>query len=171
MKLSRLSQHFTKIYSDKACKNATFFQSLWDNFKKRKTVGTMFSNLSQKNYNRLFVSYSLSLMIARKNKPHTIGEDLILPSVKQVLDTVLHHKTSFAVIKFIPLSNNTVQRRVDEMATNIEDKLCTIISNTEFSLQLDESTLPGNEELLSCFPDNKTYPIIKPSRIFEMTLI
>ena len=105
----------------------------------------MFLNLSQKSNNRLLVSYSLSLMIARKSKPHTIGEDLILPSVKQVLDTVLHHKTSFAVIKSIPLSNNTVQRRVDEMDTNVEDKQCTIITNTEFSLQLDESTLPGNE--------------------------
>ena len=33
-------------------------------------------------------------------------------------------------------------------ATDIEDNLCSIIRNTEFSLQLDESTLPGNESLL-----------------------
>ena len=87
-------------------------------------------------------------MLARKGKPHTIGEELILPSVKEVLDTVLHHKASSTVIKSIPLSNKTVQRRVDEMATYVEDSLCSIIRNTEFSLQLDESTLPGNESLL-----------------------
>ena len=87
-------------------------------------------------------------MVARKGKPHTIGEELILPSVKEVLDTVLHHKAFSTVIKSIPLSNNTVQRRVDEMASDIEDSLCSIMTNTEFSLQLDESTLPGNEFLL-----------------------
>jgi len=61
---------------------------------------------------------------------------------------VLHHKASSTVIKSIPLSNNTVHRRVDEMATNTEDSLYSIMRNTEFSLQLDESTLPGNEYLL-----------------------
>ena len=34
------------------------------------------------------------------------------------------------------------------MAFDIEDSLCSIMRNTEFSLQLDESTLPGNESLL-----------------------
>ena len=62
----------------------------------------------------------LSLMIARKGKPHMIGEELIFPSVKEVLDTVVHQKTSSAVIKSIPLSNNMVQKRVDEMAANIQ---------------------------------------------------
>ena len=52
---------------------------------------------------------------------------------------------SSAVIKSIPLSNNTVQRRVDEMATDIKDMICNIIRNTEFSLQLHESTLPGKD--------------------------
>ena len=46
------------------------------------------------------------------------------------------------------LRNNTVQKRVDEKAADMEDSLCSIIRNTEFSLQLDESTLPGNESLL-----------------------
>ena len=102
-----------------------------DNFKKRKTLGTMFSNLLQKSNDGLLAFYSLSLIIARKSKPHTIGEDLILPSLKEVLETILHHKTSSAVIKSILLSYNMVQRRVDEMATNIEDRLCSIIRNTE----------------------------------------
>ena len=68
----------------------------------------MFSNLSQQSDDGLHASYNLSLMIARKGKPHTIGEELILQSVKEVLDTVLHHKVSSTVIKSIPLSKNTV---------------------------------------------------------------
>ncbi|XP_076804504.1 SCAN domain-containing protein 3-like [Clavelina lepadiformis] len=113
----------------------------------------MYSNLSHTSNDGLRASYNLSLMLARKGKPHTIGEALILPSVKEVLDTILHHKASSTVIKSIPLSNNTVQRRVDEKATDIEDSLCSIIRNTELSLQLDESLLLGyvrfvNDEVL-----------------------
>ena len=108
----------------------------------------MFSNSSQQNDDGLHASYNLFLMIARKGKPHTIGEELISPSVKKILDTVLHHKVSSTVIKSNPLSNNTVQRRVDQMATDIEDSLCSIMRNKEFSLQLDELTLPGNKSVL-----------------------
>ena len=93
IKSCRLSEHLTKIHSDKAHKNATFFQCLWDNFKKRKSIGSMFASSSQQSVDGLLASYNLSLMIARKGKPHTIGEKLILPAVKEVLNTVLHHET------------------------------------------------------------------------------
>ena len=102
----------------------------------------MFSNLSQQSDDGLHVSYNLPLMVARKGKPHTISEELILPSLKEVWDTVLLHKASSTIIKSILLSNNTVQRGVDEMATDMEDSVCSIMRNAEFSLQLDESTLP-----------------------------
>ena len=55
------------------------------------------------------------------------------------------------------MSNDTVQRRIDEMSADVEHKLCNTLRNTEFSLQLDESTLPGNESLLlgyACFVHN-----------------
>ena len=87
-------------------------------------------------------------MIARKGKPRTIGEELILPAVKEVLNTVLRHKACSAVIKSIPLSNDTVQRRINKMSADVKHKLCNTLRNTEFSLQLHESTLPGNELLL-----------------------
>ena len=37
------------------------------------------------------------------------------------------------------------------MAANIEETLCNILATTEFSLQLEESTLPGNESLLLAY--------------------
>ena len=51
----------------------------------------------------------------------------------------------------IPLSQDTVRRRIDEMAENIENTLCSILKTKKFSLQLDESTLPGNESLLLAY--------------------
>ena len=108
----------------------------------------MFTSSSQQSVDGLLASYNLSLMIVKRGKPHTIGEELILPAVKEVLNTVLHHKACSSVIKSIPLSNDTAQKRIDEMSADVEHKLCNTLRNIEFSLQLDESTLPGDESLL-----------------------
>ena len=107
----------------------------------------MFYNSSKQAIDSLQASYNICLLIAQSGKPHTIGETLILPAVSEVLRTVLH-KPPEQVIKSIALSNNTVQRKVDEMSDNIEEQLCMILKTTEFSLQLDESTLPAKKSLL-----------------------
>ena len=112
---------------------------------KQKTVTSMFSNSSKRATDGLRVSYNISLLIAQSGKPHTIGETLILPAVGEVLRTAC---ISHLLLKSIPLSNNTVQGRVDEMSDNIEEQLCMILKTTEFSLQLDESTLPDKKSLL-----------------------
>ena len=46
------------------------------------------------------------------------------------------------------MNNDTEQRRIDEMSADVDHKLCNTLRSTEFSLQLDESTFPGNESLL-----------------------
>ncbi|GCC24130.1 hypothetical protein chiPu_0002530 [Chiloscyllium punctatum] len=51
-------------------------------------------------------------------------------------------------IKRIPLSNDSVKRRIDEMASNVEDKLCSLLILKEIALQLDESTISRNQALL-----------------------
>ena len=150
MKPSRLLEHLTKIHSDKVDKNIAYFQSLREKFQKRKTIGNMFASTSQQSTDGLRASYNISLLIARSGKPHAIGEELILPAVREVLHTVVH-KSPDQIMKAIPLSDNSVQRRVDEMAENIEETLCNILAATEFSLQIDESTLPGNESLLLAY--------------------
>ncbi|KAH1009084.1 hypothetical protein HUJ04_001502 [Dendroctonus ponderosae] len=88
--------------------------------------------------------------IAKSGKSHTMGEEFILPAIEEVLKTVLH-ETVFDVLKRIPLSNNTIKRRIDEMSSDIENFLCNYLQTTHFSIQLDESTLPGNEALLLAY--------------------
>ena len=100
----------------------------------------MFTSSSKNSDDGLMASYYISLLIAKAGKPHTIGEELILPAVKEVIRTVLH-KSPEQVIKSIPLSDNSVQRRVDKMAENVEETLSKMLMTTE-------STLPGNESLL-----------------------
>ena len=58
-------------------------------------------------------------MIAKKGKAHTIGEEIIIPAVKEVIETVMKkdsHSSENFVIKC------TVQRRIDEMADDVEKK-------------------------------------------------
>lgn len=76
---------------------------------KRPTMQSMFVLTSESNDDGLQASYNISLFILKSRKPHTIGEQLILPPVEEILRTVLH-KSPFDILKRIPLSNNTVQR-------------------------------------------------------------
>ena len=73
----------------------------------------MFTSSSKNLDDGLKTSYKISLLIAKAGKPHTIGEELILPAVKEVIKTVLH-KSPEQVIKSIPLSDNSVQRSVNK---------------------------------------------------------
>ena len=86
----------------------------------------MFASTSQQSTDGLCASYNSSLLIDRSGKSHTIGEELILPAVREVLHIVVPRSPD-QIIKNIPLSDNSVQRRVDEMAENIEETLCNIL--------------------------------------------
>ena len=101
----------------------------------------MFSILS------ILLSNHISLLIAKAGKPHTIGEELILPVIKEVINTVVH-KPASDIIRKIPLSNNLVQRRIDEMGEGVENSLCYHLKKCQFSIQLDDFILPNNEALL-----------------------
>ncbi|CAH2018976.1 unnamed protein product [Acanthoscelides obtectus] len=150
MKPSKLQDHLRRCHPDKTEKDLKYFQTLKDKFQKRPTLDRMFASTSQRNDDGLRASYNISLLIAKSGKPHTIGEKLILPAVEEVLKTVLH-KPASDIIKRIPLSNNTVERRIDEMSSDIESFLCNYLQTTHFSIQLDESTLPDNAALLLAY--------------------
>ncbi|XP_039309107.1 protein ZBED8-like [Solenopsis invicta] len=150
MKPSRLQDHLNKMSSDKKDKDVTYFQDLEKKYTAQPTVSKLFSAASKQDDDGLRASYNISLLIAQKGKPHTIGEELILPAIKEVITTVLH-KPATDIIRKIPLSNSSVQRRIDEMAENIEESLCDYLKTNQFSIQLDESTLPTNEALLLAY--------------------
>ena len=48
------------------------------------------------------------------------------------------HKPVSDIIKKISLSNNNVQRRIDEMVQDVEDLLSGYLKLSRFSIQLDE---------------------------------
>ncbi|KFD59720.1 LOW QUALITY PROTEIN: hypothetical protein M514_28103, partial [Trichuris suis] len=44
-----------------------------------------------------------------------------------------------------------ISLRINAMAQDVEDTLCSWLKQSEFSLQVDESTLPGNEAVLLAY--------------------
>ncbi|GBP32169.1 Protein ZBED8 [Eumeta japonica] len=131
MKPSKLEDHL-RSHPDKIGKDLKYSQTLKKKYEKRPTVHNMFSSTSESNDDGLRVSCNISLLIAKSGKPRNIGEQLVSPTVEEVLKTVLH-KSSFDILKRIPLSNNTVQRRVDEMSSD-ESFLCDYLRTTHFSM-------------------------------------
>jgi len=91
----------------------------------------MFASTSERNDDGLVASYNISLLIMKSGEPHTIGEQLILPPIEDVLKTVLR-KSLFDILKKISLSNNTVQRRFDEISPDIESVYVIIFKKLIF---------------------------------------
>ncbi|XP_038630630.1 SCAN domain-containing protein 3-like, partial [Scyliorhinus canicula] len=122
------------------------FKSLKDKFEKRSTIKSLFTAQTVTVSCTLEASYEISLLIAKSGKNHTIGEDLIKPSISAFLKTV--QEKDDKDVKAMPLSNNTVRRRIDELSEDIETQLVEKLKSRKFSVQMDESTVRDSEALL-----------------------
>ena len=69
--------------------------------------------------------------MARTGKPHTIVGDLILPPAMDMAGTMLGGKAQ-KTIQTISSSNNTVSRRIGDMAGNVLKQLLLRIQASEF---------------------------------------
>ena len=146
MRPNKLLRHFESKHSELKNKPLDFFERMLGRLKKGQGVMQRFGNLNEK---ALYVSYLISLRIAKAGKPHTIGETLVLPSIKDAV-RVFFGNRSEQEIDSIPISNNTVMRRIDEMSQWIENRVIErVFESPFFSLQLDESTdVQGLSQLL-----------------------
>lgn len=74
-----------------------------------------------------------------RKESHTIGENIIMPACK----IIVNHMLGAAAIKEIekvPLSDSTISRRIDGMSHDIEEVLCDVLKRNSFAIQVDEST-------------------------------
>ncbi|KFD45889.1 hypothetical protein M513_13227, partial [Trichuris suis] len=91
-----------------------------------------------KHCRRLFATFDLPRYIVSDNGPQFVSEEFAKFCRSSNIVHTLEH-------------NNTVQRRIDEMSADVENTLCNVLRTEEFSLQVDESTLPQNEALLLAY--------------------
>ena len=86
----------------------------------------------------------VSLRIAQTSKPHTIGESLILPAAKDIV-TCLFGPNAAKKLDVVPLSDNTVSRRIQDLASEVKKILIQRIQKCNFfAIELDESTDVAN---------------------------
>lgn len=90
--------------------------------------------------NALQASYLVAYRIARLGKPHTIAEQLVLPAAYDICNAMCGPSIA-SLIKQVPLSDNTVSRRISDMASDVEDRTVeSVKQSTCFALQCDETT-------------------------------
>ncbi len=93
-------------------------------------------------------SYVVAELVANKMKSHTIVESLIMPACKMIVRTMLGEAKS--ELSKVPVSYNTISLRVDDLYNDISSTLSEILQNTNFALQVDESTdITGKAQLLA----------------------
>jgi hypothetical protein len=68
--------------------------------------------------------------IAKTGKPHSIGEHLLLAGIKDVR-TMFSNKL-LKYIGLIPLSNDTLSRRINDMAGNVESQFIYRVKKSLF---------------------------------------
>ncbi|XP_065654637.1 zinc finger BED domain-containing protein 5-like [Hydra vulgaris] len=158
MKPGRLEVHLKAKHKDQINSNLNYFQILKKNYEKRATLKSLFT-AHNVNINRtLEASYQVLLLIAKSGKNHTIGEQLIKPSISTFVKTVFGKDDQDA--KTMILSNNTVSRKIDEMRIDVEIQLIEKLKTILFWVQMDESTLRDSEAvLLTCvrYIDNNDF--------------
>ena len=97
-------------------------------------------------------SFKVAYRIAKCKKLHTIAEELVLPAALDLVSTMIGESAA-QKLKALPLSNNTISRRIDKILDDINDQLVAKIREKEFSLQLDEETIStsNKDAYLICY--------------------
>ena len=91
-----------------------------------------------------FASYKIALQIAKCQKPFVEGEFIkqcFIEICKSLFSSYANYSDILRKINSLQLSDSTIQRRIDELSTNISSKSENILSNcVAFSLAIDETT-------------------------------
>ncbi|KAK9703704.1 hypothetical protein QE152_g29169 [Popillia japonica] len=79
-------------------------------------------------------SYLVSYRIIQAGEAHTIAENLIKPCVLDIINCMLNEKSA-EHLSTVPLSNDTVSRRIHDLASYVKQKLVTRLQKIRFVLK------------------------------------
>nr|XP_034997000.1 zinc finger BED domain-containing protein 5-like [Zootoca vivipara] len=150
MKPAKLRRHLETKHPEYKSKSLDFFKNKLGELKtSRKTIAKHCG--ANVNENATLASYEVAQLVAKCGKNHTIAEELILPSAIILCKRMLGDAAA-KIIGTVPLSNNTVQRRITDMGVNIEETLLARLRMSDmYALQLDESTDISNKAIMLVF--------------------
>ena len=78
--------------------------------------------------------------VANSGRNHIVGEEINKPSISACFILIL-----LKDVMAMPLSNNSVSKREDEMGEDIETQPVEELKSRKFSVQMDESTVRDSE--------------------------
>ncbi|XP_008189561.1 SCAN domain-containing protein 3-like, partial [Acyrthosiphon pisum] len=147
MRPGRLERHLITNHPSLKDKPIDFFHAKINSVKRMKLDST--GHFARENEKLMEASYEIALLIAKDKKPHTIGESLVKPCLFTACKTILNEESCAKVAK-ISLSNDTIKRRIDEMAHDLKNQIIEKLNKSPFfSLQCDETTdISQNSQLL-----------------------
>ncbi|XP_045656569.1 SCAN domain-containing protein 3 [Ursus americanus] len=135
MKPSKLKRHLYSKHKEVSSQPKEFFERKSSELKSQPKQ--VFS-VSHININALRASYKVALPVAKSKTPYTIAETLVKDCIREVCLEMLGESAAERVAQ-VPLSNDTIARRIQELASDMEDQLIEQIREAKyFSLQLDE---------------------------------
>jgi hypothetical protein len=89
-------------------------------------------------------------LLASYKVAHRIAEELILPAAVDMVNITIGESAGKLLSK-VPLSNNTISRRIQHIAEDLNDQLIEKLKGMECGLQLDEATDNNNDAHLICY--------------------
>ncbi|XP_045483145.1 zinc finger BED domain-containing protein 5-like [Harmonia axyridis] len=144
---SKLKRHLETIHPTMVAKSRDFFHRKLQNLKKTKNVFTQQASVPN---NALLASFKVAYRVAKCKKPHTIAEELILPAAIDMVNIMVGESAGKLISK-VPLSNNTISRRIHDIADDLNYQLIEKMKSKDFGLQLDEATDSNSDAHLICY--------------------
>ena len=119
-------------------KDKSYFERHLSLFKRQRLDS--FGTYYERTTNAVRASYIVAYKVAQAEKPHTIVEQLLLLCAKKMVRLVVGDDAA-RKLDNIPMSNDTVLRRIKEITQNIKEQVVNEIKKSPyFAIQLDEST-------------------------------
>lgn len=148
MKPSHMKRHLQNKHPNEKGKPIEYFAELKNQMKSQSKNITSFMHSEIAS---IEASFAVALEIAKAKKPFMVGEQLIQPCLTKAVEIMLG-PAALAKVNSIPLSRDTVKRRIAAMARDVERQLVTRLKTSgHFTLQFDESTDISGEAILLGF--------------------
>ena len=144
---NKLKRHLSSAHSSLVEKPKEYFLRKLENLANQKASTSIFSYTGQ---DVVMASYKVAYRVARCKKPHTIAEELILLAATDLV-SIMVGENAAKKLKDVPLSNNIICRRIEDMGVDISDQLIFRLKDNEFAVQLDEATFGSHDAYLICY--------------------
>ncbi|QQP39543.1 Uncharacterized protein FKW44_020461, partial [Caligus rogercresseyi] len=166
---SKLSNHRDKVHPQRKDDNIDAMSTKRARYDREATLPKFGFRPEEKP--ALQSSYEVAYRIVKCKKPHTIAEVLIKPCTEKMVELMIGPEAK-KKIQQVSLSNDTIRRRIDDMAADVCRQVCCEIkqSTLQASLQLDESTETALESQLIAFARYEKEGKMKEEFLFCNTL-